>query len=284
MFLKCPKCGVEIARFDLSPNCKKCGVHIMYYTQEDDLRRDAKKTELEFTSARILVSKIKAAYIQSKTVIFRFVFLLFSICSLLLPLFNVKLSFPWWEYEISLSALGVYNMFNDSLWTMFSAFSDIGVGKTLFVITLVSLGLLVITVLALAGCLVVWLLAFLNIKKTAKISVGFAIPAILSGIAGTVLSFIAVNLSGTIEFVSVKPMFGGILTVLLMAAFVSANIALINNTPEIPVSEADRKRLEIKEKVKKGEITLDELPLPIVEEEKHEEKAEETEKKRGKKK
>ncbi len=280
--MKCPKCGVEIARFDLSPNCKKCGVHIMYYTQEEDLRRDAQKTELEFTSARILVAKIKAAYIQSKTVIFRFVFLLLSICSLLLPLYNIKLSFPWWEYEISLGALGVYNMFNDSLWTMFSAFSDIGVGKTLFVITLVSLGLLVLTVLALAGCLVVWLLAFLDIKKTAKISVGFAVPAILAGIGSTVLSFIAVNLSGAIEFVSVKPMFGGILTVLITAAFMATNIALINNTPEIPVKEADRKRLEIKEKLKKGEITLDDLPLPIVEEEKEEEAA--SEKKRGKKK
>lgn len=280
--MKCPKCGVEIARFDLSPNCKKCGVHIMYYTQEEDLRRDAQKTELEFTSARILVAKIKAAYIQSKTVIFRFVFLILSICSLLLPLYNIKLSFPWWEYEISLGALGVYNMFNDSLWTMFGAFSDIGVGKTLFVITLVSLGLLVLTVLALAGCLVVWLLAFLDIKKTAKISVGFAVPAILAGIGSTVLSFIAVNLSGAIEFVSVKPMFGGILTVLITAAFIATNIALINNTPEIPVKEADRKRLEIKEKLKKGEITLDDLPLPIVEEEKEEEAA--SGKKRGKKK
>ena len=280
--MKCPKCGVEIARFDLSPNCKKCGVHIMYYTQEEDLRRDAQKTELEFTSARILVAKIKAAYIQSKTVIFRFVFLILSICSLLLPLYNIKLSFPWWESEISLGALGVYNMFNDSLWTMFGAFSDIGVGKTLFVITLVSLGLLVLTVLALAGCLVVWLLAFLDIKKTAKISVGFAVPAILAGIGSTVLSFIAVNLSGAIEFVSVKPMFGGILTVLITAAFMATNIALINNTPEIPVKEADRKRLEIKEKLKKGEITLGDLPLPIVEEEKEEEAA--SEKKRGKKK
>ena len=173
-------------------------------------------------------------------------------------------------------------MFNDSLWTMFGAFSDIGVGKTLFVITLVSLGLLVLTVLALAGCLVVWLLAFLDIKKTAKISVGFAVPAILAGIGSTVLSFIAVNLSGAIEFVSVKPMFGGILTVLITAAFMATNIALINNTPEIPVKEADRKRLEIKEKLKKGEITLDDLPLPIVEEEKEEEAA--SEKKRGKKK
>ena len=164
---------------------------------------------------------------------------------------------------------------------MLGAFSEIGVGRLLFTITLVSLGLLLISALSLVGCFAAWLFAFLDIRKTAKLSVGFAIPAILSGIGGTVLSFIAVNLSGAIEFVSVTPYFGGILTALLMAAFIAANVVLINNTPEIPVSEADRKRLEIKARLKKGEITLDDLPLPIVEEEKKEET---TEKKRGKKK
>lgn len=279
--MKCPKCGVEIARFDLSPNCKKCGVHIMYYTQEEDLRRDAKKTELEFASARLLVAKVKTAFIQGKAVILRFVFLLLGVASLLLPVFNIKLSFPWWEYEISVGALGIYNIINDSLWNMFGAFSDIGVGKVLFTVTLISLALLVLTALSLVGCFGAWVLSFVNIKKSAKAAIAFAVPAILSAVGGTVLSFIAVNLSGAIEFVSVKPYFGGVLAVLLMAAFIAANVAVINNTPEIFIGEADRERLEIKKKIKKGEITLDELPLPIVEEE----KKEETEKKkRGKKK
>lgn len=254
----------------------------MYYTQEEDLRRDAKKTELEFTSARLFVAKLKAAYIKGKPVILRFVFLLLGICSLLLPIFNVKLSFPWWEYEISVGALGIYNMFTDSLWTMLNAFADIGVGRLLFVITLISLLLLVITALSLVGCLCVWLLSFVNIRKTAKIAIGFAVPAVLAGIGSTVLSFIAVNLSGAIEFVTVKPYFGGVLSVLIMAAYIAANAAVISNPPEIPVSDADKKRLEIKEKVKKGEISLDDLPLPIIEEEKKPEEA--AKKKRGKKK
>ncbi len=281
--MKCPKCEAEIARFDLSPNCKKCGVHIMYYTQEEDLRRDAKKTELEFTSARLLVAKLKAAYFKGKATILRIVFLLFGVASLLLPLYNVKLSFPWWEYEISVGALGIYNIITDSLWTMFNAFSDIGVGKVLFVITIVSLALLVLTALSLVGCFAAWILSFVNIQKTAKIAVAFGIPAILFQIGGTVLSFIAVNLSGAIEFVSVKPLFGGILTVIMISAFIASNIAIITNTPEIILKEADRRRLEIKEKLKKGEITLDDLPLPIVEEE-EKDADEKNNKKRGKKK
>ena len=31
--MHCPKCGGEIAFYDLQHNCKHCGVNIMYFTQ-----------------------------------------------------------------------------------------------------------------------------------------------------------------------------------------------------------------------------------------------------------
>ncbi|MBR3766790.1 MAG: hypothetical protein IKL10_00940 [Clostridia bacterium] len=280
--MNCPKCGTPIGRFDLSPNCKKCGVHIMYYTQEEDLSRDAKKTELEFTTARIFVAKIKAAYISGKIPIARMIFLLLSIASLILPLYNIKLSFPWWEYEISVGALGIYNIVSDSFWQIFGALSDVGVAKSLYVIMLCSFVLLILAALMTALCLLMWLLSFINIKKTAKITVGFATFGILSQLAGTVLSFISMNLSGSFEFISSKPLFGGIVSILMLGIFLATNIILAVNEPEIPIKEADRKRLEIKEKLKKGEITLDDLPLPIIEEEKTDDMT--STKKRGKKK
>lgn len=280
--MKCPKCGVEISRFDLSPNCKKCGVHIMYYTQEDDLMRDAKKTELEFTSARLLVAKLKAAFIGGKTQILRFVFLLLSVGALALPQYNINFTFPWWEYEISVGAIGIYNIINDSLWQIFDALSGIGVAKGLFIMTVCSLVLLAIAALSTVFCLGLWIISFINIKKTAKISIGFGTIGILSHLAGTVISFMAVKLSGAYEFISVKPLFGGILGIAVLSAFLATCIVLIINEPEIKISEADRRRLEIKKLLKNGEITLDELPLPVVEEEK--EKITAKSEKRGKKK
>ena len=65
--MKCPNCECEIKRFDLAPNCKNCGVHIMYFTQEEDLKRDAKKTELEFANARYLKAKLKAALLTESS-------------------------------------------------------------------------------------------------------------------------------------------------------------------------------------------------------------------------
>lgn len=264
--MNCPKCNAEIGRFDLAPNCKKCGVHIMYYTQEEDLIRDAKKTELEFTSARLIAAKLKAAFIKGKIPVMRIIFTLLSAASLVLPLYNINLSFPWWEYEISVGALGIYNIISDSFWKIFPALSDIGVGKTLFVLMICSFILLLLAALATAGCLITWLLSFINIKKTSKICVGFSVFGILSQLSGTVISFIAMNLSGAFEFITAKPLFGGIVSIAMLGGLLATNIMLIINEPVIPVKEADRKRLEIKDKLKKGEITLDELPLPIVEE------------------
>lgn len=280
--MKCPKCNASIGRLDLAPNCKKCGVHIMYYTQEEDLRRDAKKTELEFSSARLLVAKLKAAFIGGKIQILRFVFLLLSVLSFLIPSFNISLSFPWWDYDISVGALGVYNIIADSFWQIFDALWNLELIRPLFTVTLCSFIMLLLAVLMMLVCLVSWILSFISIKKTAIINTVCSVIAILSQIFATVLSFIAVNSAGIFEYISAKPIFGSIVSIIMLSAFLATNIILMINVPEVHIKEADRKRLEIKEKLKKGEITLDELPLPIIEEEK-EEKTEKT-KKRGKKK
>ena len=69
--MKCPKCGGEIPFYDLKPNCRHCGVNIMYYTQEAGLIRDAKRTELEGAVARMVIARVKAAFIGGKLQIFR---------------------------------------------------------------------------------------------------------------------------------------------------------------------------------------------------------------------
>lgn len=283
--MNCPGCNAPIGRFDLAPNCKKCGVHILYYTQENDLARDAKKTELEFASARAFVAKLKAAFIGTKLQIIRMVFLLLSVAGFLLPHFNVNFSFPWWEYELSAGALGIYNIISSSFYEIFFALGKTGAGQQLHTLVTATFILFIAAVLFVAVCLILWILSFINIKKTSLISGITGALAICCQLTGTVLSFIAVTLSGGFEHITVKPLYGGILSALLIGVFTVLSIMLYLNPPSFSIKEADKKRLEIKEKLKKGEITLDELPLPIVEEapsEKEEKKK--TKKKRGKKK
>ncbi len=281
--MKCPKCGVEIKKFDLSPNCKSCGVHIMYYTQEEDLMRDAKKTELEGASARLLVAKIKTAFIGGKIQIARLVVLLLAVASLLAPHFNVQLSFPWWEQNISVGALGVYSLISDGILNILLPLYSLGVATELYIITIVCFGLLILAALCLVAVFCLWLLSFVNVKKT---SLGILICsafAMCFQLTGTVLSFFAVTLSGAYEFITAKAFFGGIISALVIGALAVLSLLLYLNPPKFTLKEADKARLEIKKRLNAGEITLDDLSLPIVKEDEAQEK--ETKKgKRGKKK
>jgi len=280
--LKCPKCGAQIKRFDLAPNCRNCGVHIMYYTQEEDLMLDAKKTELEAASARLLLAKLRAAFISGKLQIMRTVFVLLSVASLLLPHYSLSLSFPWWEYSLSVGALGIYNIISDSFLSAFFTLGKLGAATALHTLTTASFILLIACALFLIISLVFWICGFINIRKTALMSFIFSVPAIICQLTGTVLSFFAVTLSGSLEHISAKPFFGGILSALIIGVFAVSGLLVYLNPPSPVLKDADRRRLEIKEKIKNGEMTYDDIPLPIVEEIKTEEPAEK--KKRGKKK
>lgn len=284
--MKCPKCGAEIARFDLSPNCKKCGAHILYYTQEEDLKRDAQKTELEFASARILVAKLKAAFIGGKLSVVRAVLMLATVLSLVLPVFDLKITLPWWEQKISVGAIGIYSLVTDSFLSVLGDFLSIGAGKSLLIVTVVTFVLFLITVLVALALLVFFVLSFVSIKKTARaMTVVSAVGAVLS-VAETVLSFVAVGMSADLTAVTVTVFYGSVLTLIVFTAFAVVNAMFFRNPPETVISEADKKRIEIKKKLKSGEITLDDLSLPIIEEEKKEEKTKKKDKKqkRGKEK
>lgn len=284
--MNCPKCGAVIKRFDLSPNCKNCGVHIMYYTQDDDLRRDAKKTELEFASARFLAAKLKAAYIKGRIPILRIVLGVLSVASTVLPYFNITLSFPWWNYEISVGAIGVYNIISDSFYNILPSVANLSGVHKLYSVTLATYVFFLLSVICMLLCFVFLLTAFLNIKKTAILSCVASAVGVVSSLVGTVCTVIAVNLCGGYEFITAKPMFGGILTAVLLGAYFSVNLILSINPPEISVSSADAERLRISKCIKNGEMSVDDLPLPVVEEVKSDtsKQTEKDKKKRGKKK
>ncbi|MBR2412022.1 MAG: hypothetical protein IKB08_09910 [Clostridia bacterium] len=254
----------------------------MYYTQEEDLMLDAKKTELEAASARLLLAKLRAAFISGKLQIMRTVFVLLSVASLLLPHYSLSLSFPWWEYSLSVGALGIYNIISDSFLSAFFTLGKLGAGTALHTLTAASFILLIACALFLIISLVFWICGFINIRKTALMSFIFSVPAIICQLTGTVLSFFAVTLSGSLEHISAKPFFGGILSALIIGVFAVSGLLVYLNPPSPVLKDADRRRLEIKEKIKNGEMTYDDIPLPVVEEIKTEEPAEK--KKRGKKK
>ena len=111
--MKCPNCSGEIGRFELSPNCKHCGVNIYYSQQKKFLTDDAKMCELEYASFHILVAKLKAAFVRGALPRLRIVAMVVAIASIFVPFATVSTQLPLISSELSFGAWGIYSAFSD---------------------------------------------------------------------------------------------------------------------------------------------------------------------------
>ena len=166
VLLQCPKCGGHIPFYDLRPNCKHCGVNIWYFSQQDHLARDAKRTELEGAAARIVIARIKAAYIGSTAAIIRMIVSVGSAAVLLLPCGSLKLIAPFYEKTLSAGLLGVItgagNLMKLPTYLKSAMFADYAKAF------LLPMGVLAILLLLVTVLFFLFILCFLNLEKTAK--------------------------------------------------------------------------------------------------------------------
>lgn len=276
--MKCPNCGGEIGRFELAPNCKHCGINIFYSQQERLLSEDAKRCELEYASLRIFTAKLKTAFIKGSLPIWRLVLTLLTLCSVLIPFASVKTDLPVIEKEFTFSALGLYSAFSDeTLGAVLNLIKDgflpsLRVGGSAVIITIV-----LITLCA-AILLVTEILSFINITKTARIMMKTAF-------AGAVISVISVGAclfftfrQGEI-FLSPHMGIGAFISLALFIGDAAVNRLFIIRNVQADINETDLERVRIRKQVKAGEISLDDLPLPVLESE--EEKAKRLEREGG---
>ena len=240
----CPKCGAPIKRFDLSPNCKNCGVHILYYTQEKELAEDAKRTELEFAGARVFTARLKAAFISGAAPVARMILGVLSVAALLLPLGAFDIGIPFFEMKITVGAIGIYKLISDGAIGLFPDFAASGTGGALSALGIAAFICFALCALCILALFFAWIFSFTNIKKTAKAQSIIISLAMLFIIAAETLLIAA----------SKKTDASGIISV-----------AIIRKTPEIKVSDTDKKRIALLKEIKTGKTTYDELPVPIFE-------------------
>ncbi len=263
--MKCPKCGVEIKRFDLSPNCKQCGVHIMYYTQEEDLALDAKKTELEFAKARAFVVRLKAAFVSGKMPIARMVSMVFIISCLLIPFGSISMQLPFFNKDITLSALGFYGLFSNGLLNHIFELPVLGVAADVFISGIAAAVSYILMVLTGVAIFTVWLLSFINLRKCNKILAVLSSVAIGFDVVTMVLMLLSVIFAKDYTVISASFGAGGIVALTAFCIFMFINIKMYKENAQIVIKEVDLKRIEIAKKVKSGEIKLEDLPMPIFE-------------------
>ncbi|MBQ7547283.1 MAG: hypothetical protein IJT41_09995 [Clostridia bacterium] len=265
--MKCPKCGGEIALFDLKPNCKHCGVNIMYFTQQEGLMRDAKRTELEAGAARMVIARVKANFIGGKLQIVRLICTLLTAAALLLPFGGVQFSVPFFDWTYSAGILGIVGAVQNGFVQQIPAFLGSAPFFNAAVAVVVPTACLVVCAvldLLLVGAL---LLGFLNLTRSTKfmctVSVIGAAIALLSQIAELVLWRVIGADSMTRPTIG----FGALAAMAMFLVVLFINRALLKKGIEPQYREFDPKRRELLKKVRAGEVDLDSLPLPIFESE-----------------
>ena len=265
--MHCPKCGGEIPFYDLKPNCKHCGVNIMYYTQDAGLARDAKRTELEGAAARMVIARVKVNFIGGKLQIGRLIVVLLAVSALLVPFGSVRYTVPFFDKTYSAGILGIVQSVQDGFLLQIPSFLGSVLLRSGTWIAVVMTGLLAVCAVLdvlLAGAL---LLGFLDLTRSTK----FMQHVSLCGAAFSLLAQIAVLVmrltAGGGVFAAPAVGFGALAAMAMYLAVFFLNRALLQKGIEPHYRENDLKRKELLRRVRAGEVDLDDLPLPIYESE-----------------
>lgn len=263
--MKCPKCGGEIPFYDLKPNCKHCGVNIMYYTQEEGLTRDAKRTELESAAARMVIARIKANFIGGKLQIARMVMVLIAVAALLVPFGGAKFDLPFFHDAFSAGIIGIIKAVQNGflLHLPYLLFSKL-LSSTALASTIPALMLCLIAVLDVV-IFVFFLLGFLNIAKSTKLQKNASLVGVILAVAAQIAILIVYFITKANAFSSPTLGFGALAAAGMFVVLFLLNRAIIKADIEPVYRENDLKRKELLKKVRAGEIDLDSLPLPIFE-------------------
>ncbi|MBR6334647.1 MAG: hypothetical protein IKR90_00690 [Clostridia bacterium] len=271
--MKCPKCGMEIPFYDLKPNCKHCGVNILYYTQNDGLMRDAKRTELEAGVARMVIARIKAEFIGGKLQVARLIAVILSVVVLMIPYAGTRYHVPLFEGSFSVGIIGlVQSIGNGMLLNLPKFIGSSMFSKATLYICIVLLLFIVITIfdLIIFG---IYLLGFLSLTRCTKamknISLIGAVISVLTQIAVIVLCLLGKSVGHSVLTIG----FGALASFAVFLVMYWLNSTLLKKGIEPTYREFDPKRKELLKKVRTGEVNLDDLPIPIFESEsEHEER------------
>ncbi|MCH5198499.1 MAG: hypothetical protein J1E34_06300 [Oscillospiraceae bacterium] len=239
----------------------------MFYTQNEGLSRDAKRTELEGAAARMIIARVKAAFIGSKLAIARLVLIFVSIAALLVPFGGVSFNISFFSETLSVGIIGIIKAVTGGLLLNIFDFlksSLLGSAVLAAVIDLVCFAVIVVII---ALILLFYFLSFVNLTKFTKLIKNTSLGGIIAGVlAQTACVIIKFTASGS-ELASAYFGFGGLACAAAFFALFLINRAMLKKGIEPGYSENDIKRREMLRLVRSGEVNLDDLPLPVFESE-----------------
>ncbi len=262
---KCPNCGYKLKLWNVSQFCPECKVNMRFHNFEEEFYREAKKAELEQAAFHVKVRRLKAAFVGSKLQIIRLVVCLLPVVTLLLPAGNFHLAMPFKSADFSLGLLGVVNILMGSDLgfilgmknSVFAGSEFAAVANSLIVYALVAVFAL--------GALIATLLCFINIKNMQKIICGFCAGGILASIATLITVYINTAALKDSLMITGTAGFGLYLSVVAFGAVFAVNFIINKKGVPVTYDEGMEERVAIYQKLKTGELNIDDLPQPVVE-------------------
>ncbi len=262
---KCPKCGRKLRLFDISQYCPECGVNMRFYNFEENFYREAKEVELSQAKFHVKMRRVKTALVGSKLIIARLALCLLPIITFLIPAGNFTVILPFKTTEISVGLIGVINLVMGSdLGYLFSVGNSALIGAEFSAITKALVSYAVVLIFAL-GVLISTLLCFVSIKKMQKTICSFAAAGIGAAIAAQVLMYVTVSQLENAIFTTGSAGFGLYITLVGFLVVFAVNRKIDKDGIKVEYDEGMEERVAIYEKVKAGEINIDDLPQPIIE-------------------
>ncbi len=262
---ECPKCRQKIGLLYLKQNCPHCGVNLRFYNYEENFYRDAKKAELSVAKINIFIAHLKASYIGSKLTVARLCVMLLPVASFLAPYGKVIFSQPFLQGSVSLSALGLYNAYEQGYLPYILSMTGGAVNGKAFTLLAAALAALLLSAVAALLIFFMTILCFISIKKMHKVLAGTAV----AGAALAVLAFALVAVfaasAKNLDLISGEAIPGFLVSAVCFAAVAVINILIGRQGLPIEYKEGDEERAAVAKKVKAGEIRLDDLPQPVVE-------------------
>ncbi|MBQ7597266.1 MAG: hypothetical protein IJU56_01640 [Clostridia bacterium] len=270
--MKCPKCGGEIPFYDLRPNCKHCGVNIYYYSQDYLLARDAKRTELEAASARMIIARLKLSFIGGPLQIVRLILTLIGVAALLLPIGTLHISVPFYDGNFSAGILGIIQGKD----TLLPHIGDL-LASPLFAQPSKSVVICcaLLAVLALLDVLILlfYILSITDPAKRTKTMRNLSLAGLIVAAAAQIAVLIVGGKTPDTALTHFSAGFAAALAAAGYLALFIINSVLLKKGLTPVYRQFDPKRKELLAKVRKGEVDLDDLPLPVFEsEEEHDER------------
>ncbi len=261
----CPKCGYKLKITDISQYCPKCRVNMRFYGFEENFYREAKTAELSQAGILCKIRRLKTAFIGSKMTIARLAVMILPALAMLLPAGDVQIMLPYKTENIPFSIIGLVNLFTTDDFNYIMSMSDSSfAGGDFSKLRLALFGYIAAALFAVV-VLLTSILCFISVKNMQKITSAAAGLGIISSIASMIIIGVFVSSVKKSVVISAKSGFGMILLILMFGVVLAVNLILSIKGIKVEYDEGMLERAEIYKKVKAGEISIDDLPQPVIE-------------------